>query len=431
MPDTRVANDFSINSLVINPVGNEPIDVRFQMIELNVHEDIWNTTMYGTLVLNDSLNNIKNLPIYGFETLDVSFNTPQKEAFEATFRIYKITDRFLEKERHMIYILHFVSEEMSLNLETRVTKSYKGKLISDIAKDIQENYLQSEFNEIEQSKFLHHVVIPNWYPMKAMNWLANRANAMSYAGANYVYYQNKLGYNFLPLERIVERSSTAKFLFQPANLRIPYFTDGDPKTRDESLDPIAVQSYKILDHINVLENIQTGMYGNTLTTHNFVRKIWRENTWEYGDTWLGYKHMEPNQNSNSITGKTGKSFLSDQGSSEDNPVSQLRVYTSEDGVPEQQYPNKVEQWMQSRISQIQQMKNIRIKCSIPGDSERTVGQMLEFFLPSPERYEGNQEKLDIYYQGKYMITALCHTIQTEQYITTVEITKDSVFSCYP
>jgi hypothetical protein len=417
--------DFSLNKLVLTPLGGEPIDLRFQMMELNVHEDLFNSTTYGTLTVNDALNQLNKLPIFGFETLEIDFNTPQKNPYSGTFRVYKISDRVLAKEREQLYILHFTSEEMFTNLETVVSKSYKGKLISDIADDIQTHFLGSTFGVLETTKYLHHIVIPNWTPMNALNWLAARANSAVFQGANYFYFQNQNGYNFQSGELLSKQPAILDYLVQPANIREPYFSDAEFKIRDLDRDRKAVEAYHLVDHISVIDDISRGMYGNRLTTHNLPRKIWTQIDWTYGETWLNYTHIEDNIRPG------GKSFLSDQESSDDSPESLLRLYNTEQDVPKQLYPNRVENWMNARISQIQQLKNVRVHITVPGDSERTIGEVVNFQLPSPEPPVNKDLVMDKYYQGRYLVTSVRHTINQHQYTSALEITKDAVFTAYP
>lgn len=411
--------DFSLNRVVMNPVNGDPIDLRFQMLELNVHEDIFNNGTYGTMVVTDARNQIKNLPIYGFETLNIDFNTPGRNKFKMTFRVYKITDRFLTKERLQVYAIHFTSPETFTNVNTVISKSYKGMLISDIANDIQKNILNSSFNVIEPTKFLHQIVIPNWNPMKAMNWLTARANSSKFQGSNYLYFQNNQGFNFVSVENLVSQPDAGTYFFQPVGAGSPLTTS-----------MYAVENYQFKDHINVLQNISNGMYGNNLTTHNLVRKRWDEYKFTYGNSWSKYTHMEANskRGTNQLQGNT---FLSNQASSADSSSNLLRLYPTNMNVPQDQYYNHVEDWLQIRISQIQQLQNVCIHATVPGDSQRTIGDMVTFNLPSPEPLDNEQLNMDWYYQGRYLVTAVRHTINRTEYDTIVELTKDSLFSPLP
>jgi hypothetical protein len=138
-----VPQDFQLKSLnLINSKG-VALDVHFLMIELSTFESIFNTAITGWLVLNDSRNLLSNYPIFGFDKIQMVFATPNREEFEMMFYIYKITDRKLVKEREQVYILHLVAQEQIDDFKVRVSKSYKGQLISDIVQDLHTNQLGS------------------------------------------------------------------------------------------------------------------------------------------------------------------------------------------------------------------------------------------------------------------------------------------------
>jgi hypothetical protein len=99
----------------------------------------------------------------------------------------RITDRALVRERELAYILHFVTPETITNLKTRVSKSYKGMIISDIVDDLHNNWLSGGPIDIEPTKFQHHIIIPNISPIQAINWLCTHANSAGYKGSNYLY----------------------------------------------------------------------------------------------------------------------------------------------------------------------------------------------------------------------------------------------------
>ncbi len=68
---------------------------------------------------------------------------------------------------------------------------------------------------------------------------------------------------------------------------------------------------------------------------------------------------------------------------------------------------------------------------VPGDSERTIGEVVEFNLPSPEPPVNNQQVDDKFYRGKFLVQSVRHIIDIDKYRTVLELVKDSVFTQYP
>lgn len=191
----------------------------------------------------------------------------------------------------------------------------------------------------------------------------------------------------------------------------------DSKThqRDYALESITMQSYKILNHIDVLQNVTTGMYGNTLLTHDINHKSWSKYIFDYRNTWGSFVHLDRNP-------------LISQTDSNDYANSEIKLYSSSEA---NEYPNKVKEWLPTRISQMEQLQNIRVNCAIPGNTDLTVGQTIELNIFSPEPAKDDQQPLDLYYQGQYLITSVRHTIANHKYVTYLEMVKDSVFSPIP
>jgi hypothetical protein len=92
-------------------------------------------------------------------------------------------------------------------------------------------------------------------------------------------------------------------------------------------------------------------------------------------------------------------------------------------------PSRVEQWMQSRLVQNQQANNIKLNIRAPGLSTRSVGDLIEFKLPTTylEDRDGiTQSDNHTYLSGYYLITKLRHHFTKEKYEIEFEAIKDSL-----
>ena len=92
-------------------------------------------------------------------------------------------------------------------------------------------------------------------------------------------------------------------------------------------------------------------------------------------------------------------------------------------------PNRVEQWMQSRMVQSQQLNNIKLNSRAPGMSTRTVGDLIEFKMPTQDLADRDGETQSAhhkYLSGYYLITKLRHHFTKEKYEIEFEAIKDSL-----
>ena len=70
------------------------------------------------------------------------------------------------------------------------------------------------------------------------------------------------------------------------------------------------------------------------------------------------------------------------------------------------------------------MKNFSVSFIVAGDTTRTVGDIVELKIVSPEPV-GERDIWDPVYSGKYLIINLKHTIDVSKYLTTITAVKDS------
>jgi hypothetical protein len=85
--------------------------------------------------------------------------------------------------------------------------------------------------------------------------------------------------------------------------------------------------------------------------------------------------------------------------------------------------------MQSRLVQNQQANNIKLNIRAPGLSTRTVGDLIEFKLPTTyleDRDGYTQSQGHTYLSGYYLITKLRHHFTKEKYEIEFEAIKDSL-----
>lgn len=121
-----------------------------------------------------------------------------------------------------------------------------------------------------------------------------------------------------------------------------------------------------------------------------------------------------------------------------------RFYPTNIGQPNANYiqgkqhinQNNVEHWLLERQSMITQLCSIRVKIVIPGNNSLDVGDIIKFNMPSIEPQQGVEEgsidrKLDPYFSGNYMITAIRHHLDIKQFETVLELCKDSLVQDMP
>jgi hypothetical protein len=223
------------------------------------------------------------------------------------------------------------------------------------------------------------------------------------------------------LEKLCDAPSAQTYLFQPANIRKNIPEGYKPRTL--KTDTIAIQAYKFVNNFDTLDNINNGMYTNDLLWHDIQLKQFGDITFDYPSSYTNYKHIEPNI----VTG--GLSYLWTPQSDFNNDVfGKHKFYPI--GLQSVNQQNWVTQWMQQRISQMQQMENVHMFTTVPGDSNRRAGDIVNITLPSPEPPIEDQMPVDAYFSDNYLVSSIRHIINKRQYISVLDLVKDSIFHAY-
>jgi hypothetical protein len=234
-----------------------------------------------------------------------------------------------------------------------------------------------------------------------------------------------------------------------------------------AIEMTAVSAYSFSSNFDVLENLTSGMYANRLLTHDLVRMKYDTLDFNMHDpTSISEEtRIDPDTGAVEIvesqrqpadaknfsdsfthlgTGKLATEKQDALGSPEavmsfypSNFAHDIRFKTDlgSRGVKGEVksnlniIPNRVEQWMQSRLVQSQQATNIKLNIRAPGLSTRAVGDLIEFKLPTTflEDRDGiTQSQHHVYLSGYYLITKLRHHFNKETYDIEFEAIKDSL-----
>jgi len=235
-----------------------------------------------------------------------------------------------------------------------------------------------------------------------------------------------------------------------------------------AVEMTSVDSYHFSSNFDVLKNLQNGMYANRLLTHDLIRMKYDTLDFNLVDkaslqrkidmTADGAEQVieylkQANDAKNFVDGFThvgaGK-LATEKQDALGSPEAKMSFYPTNfahdeifkealgsegiHGEPKDEarpniIPSRVEQWMQSRMVQSQQMNNIKLTIRAPGLSTRTVGDLIEFKLPTQyieDRDGFTQSQNHTYLSGYYLITKLRHHFTKEKYVIEFEAIKDSL-----
>lgn len=430
----NAASDFRLKSLILYGSTGASVILTDIMTELNIYEDVFSNNTVGNMLVIDTDNYINRIPIIGHEYLEVAFEKPDapdaQASYRKVFRVYKIANREYTNMQTEQYILHFTSEEMLLNEQRRVSRSFSGKTISDMVSVIAKNELKiapEHLKLTETTESLHTIVIPNWKPFYAINWLAARATSSQYPGASFFFFEDKEGYKFTSLEALSQKPAIMTVTVSPRNLSLT------PQDRSNELNESQknIYEYEMKMGMNSLQNLNRGMYAGTLVTVDALRQRIQNHPVGGVSLFNRTKHLNPKSSFSDMTNRFKKMETEEV-------YSQIALYPTTDGwnklryrAQATQYPNHVEDWLIQRQMTVSAYHQQRFKISVPGSTDLTAGKVINLSFPSLELQEKSGRKLDDLYSGKYIVSAVRHSFGRSGQTSFLEIMKDSQKEGFP
>ena len=435
--------DFAIEQCTIVTALGQPFDFMKMVVEINYFEDIYSGAITGSLILNDSNSFLNRLGFSGNDYLMLSFGKPGLDTHKITkvFRVFSVSDRRIAKDQNENYVLNFCSEEVVLSEQYKISKSYRNKKVSDIVKDIMFQQLlvkPEKFPDanIEETQGVRDIVIPNFKPFESINWLSTQAisNSPKTQGSPYVFYENRNGYNFKSLQSLYGGKLYGTYKYEPKNLSLP----DDYRVQDINAEMMNVISYEHLDNYDAINSINTGGFANRLIAVDTIRQTYSVNDFDYNKYSKNLEIWSTTLNAGRLI-TDAKNRKGDTANTTYNAV--LKVTTTNTGQAtinkyiKTHQPDikdiQIEKRIPYRLAQFSHLNTVRLKIQIPGDPLMTVGNVIEFYLPEQRKMDDGSRIWDIYYSGRFLVTAVRHTLSQEnKYVTTMEISKESLYAPY-
>jgi hypothetical protein len=435
---TQLSKSFDLQDITMTTYSGRTIKLNDMWNQIDIYEDLYNNCLTGQLLIKDHQNLVLNGPFCGRETLKVTFKTPGRAKCTKEFYVYKLGPRQPEtNEQSVFYTLSFVSKEFITSQQTKISQHYKGR-IHEIVSKIYKDHLKGIPSRLKTSPCMHEqeFIIPYWSPLTAINWLASRAvDQENPDNCNWLFYETLDGFQFHTLSELMSAPPTSapdSFLGALGRGVINFFGGGTkgkysdfayfPKKdraaeRDKEREFKNMERFVLQHQFNTMEKIDNGMYASHLLTHDIVRKKYEHHKYNYNKDFQKNDTLEDNP----LVAKGN-----DQLSNHD--WGHYKYYTKHKSVFDDRVDNdKVETWALKRNSQMQQAEAIRFEFTVPGDSERRVGQVVSVTIPnflSPSM--PGQNWYDKYLVGNYLISSIRHSISKENYEMKIQVTRDSL-----
>lgn len=427
----RREGDYVIKFVKLVAYNGAAYDVSAIHLGINIYEDIWNNVATGDITFQDANDLAQLYPLIGEERIKIRFTRPDNsgdglldENVDIDFRIYKMSNRQLEKDKFQVYTLHFVADEFITSLKTKLSMGFDDMLYSEMVDIAFKKLGSSKPIEIEETMFEHKYTVPYIHPIEFINTLAAKSISAAGNGACYVFFCDRDKFHFKSMGLLLDQPPVETYTYQWSNVLENENNEGY-RSRTIDQDFRAFERYGFEGSFDVLNNLISGMYASKLLTYDLTRQIFEVKEFDYIKEFDTFKHLDKNPPLTPALDALGSpaavsKFMHTNLDHDKVPW----IVAHEPGIK----PWHIEEYVLYRYSQMQQVLGThRVMVSVTGDPRRKVGQTIEFLLPQAVSKvdKENPEELDKYLQGKYLITSLVHRITGLTYAMEAEIVKDT------
>lgn len=275
MTDTRTASPYDIQIkravLRTNRSGLYIHDIRASIIEISIFESIDKLSLSGEITLLDDGNLYSQVDFQGSEELELELLLPNSpfKAFERTFVLTKIMDTNKGNDQTEVIRMAFVDKDAFVDVLSNVNKCYDGTIQEIISKILADKFETPRTvilsSDVKQQTM--RVIVPNWRPYTAIQWLADRAT--SQLGMPYFAYSTLLDRNIrlFSLQDMLElpASSVQSYKYNQASAN-----DTQKTFLDQSYNISSFQQKNTEDTLSIINNGGISGKYQFVDTNNFT-----------------------------------------------------------------------------------------------------------------------------------------------------------------
>jgi hypothetical protein len=445
----RRAGEFKLTDVTLvsyqQGIDEKPkrVDIKSQVLELNIYESIFAKGLVGSLVIFDAQNIPNHLPLTGFEQLELVFGTPGTSRvydFSAEtghpMHIYKISDRKGANPRSQMYVLHFCSKEVMFNEQIKVDSTYTDTIDNMVTSVFKDHLNSKKTLFVESTKNIRKYILPKMRPFQAIEMLANDAESARFNNAGMYFYETAMGYHLRSLENMlaitdqVARPVVAKYSMKPKGVKQG---TGNSNILYEMQN---ASDFTILSQFDSLKNVRNGVYNSKNIFHDAFNKTFGEFDFDYHTQYEKNFHTEHDGSGSKQDNKSmlplyrykPNKFFSDFANANINMFSETsKIHT---GIEYPEYTKLISK----RLSQRLAFTSMKLGLTVPGFTGLSVGDLVAFEMPAYEPVGiDNPLDHDPYMSGRYLVATIRHKISTatDNHTMNIELMKDSVRVAYP
>jgi hypothetical protein len=405
---------FEINKLSIITKSGEEIDIRNIFEEMNLFDNIFMPYVYGKIAIVDALGLLSKILFDGSEVLKIEIGKTKEDIiFERNFRIFKISDRKLLTQNSEVYVLHFVTDEYILSLQKKINRTYFGTYTNIVASIVKEHLYVNQLTA-DTTFGNKQVTIPNLSPMDAILWISQRS-VDSKKVPNFIFFENRLGFNFINLSTLFALEPIAEFNFTPKNMV------------DIGEETLGVRNMEVLSQFNFADSIQSGIYAGTFIGFDPITRTNVKKEVSFLDHYGRVQQSNESPNVGVVSNKDRKTNFDMYNSRK--TLFTFDTLRGQSNYIKKNYPASISttddtfNYTFERRAIFKTFLNTRVRLTVPGNFNVSSG--FNVLLNAIDRASKTDDNEDKTLSGKYTIIGTRHIITNQKHETVFDIATNS------
>lgn len=316
----NTARQFTLQSVGITSLSNKTYDITGLTLEFSIFESINNPYILGSIVLNDSGENLlASMPIQGQERVSISVQTELFSSKTYTFDLVVCgVDVRMASNRSQIYKLNLISYAGLMNEGIRVGKTIKGtadQIVQKILKDhlkvnkklisepdkFERKFLPSLKRPFDFIYQLARISVPKTAPVGQKGGSSSGGgggsntsqtdlktnNLTKLSGtAGYVFFETYDNYVFKSLDKLCSDGSD-NFGGDPVKYTYTYALASE----NESKNQLKIIDYTFIDEFDTHKQLRDGLYSTMCIFFDVNSCTYEENIFKVEDTFNQMAHL--------------------------------------------------------------------------------------------------------------------------------------------
>lgn len=417
--DSAVPGAVSVDEIILKTQSGMVVDLKLSFINLEIYESVYSNYMEAALTIEDIKNIRSAFPLYGNETVEVSYKTNfSSEPVEKTFRVIS-TGTPITKNNSKIYRLEMVSILYDLSIGNRISRSFKNiersKIVESIYQDlIQENSEMKKIRTVfEPTDGTTSIVLPYWNHLYAINRIA--AQSEKNGNHDFMFFETLDSINFISLSSLKNAEPKEKYFYSQGTIRSS--PDSGPNYAEEKRRLV---SFTVTEkYQEKYKNLHEGLWAGEMLTFDSTSKKIRKHRHSYQREFLNSTHIEKNPFIPVLADTFSNLYRSKK----------VRSDNSSFLFDDLENHNNILQNYFRRNLHISQMGLMTMNGMLYGNTSRKIGDIVTIEIPSSEPKSDRDEdslREERYISGKYMIMSIGHHISRDEYLMSIDMGRDSL-----